>query len=100
MFSYEDQQQEYYQHEDAAKTLIDAIIEFNRNYKRKPKKFRKVPSLQEPNGFQEKAEGSFLPFHAKLEEGDDELEDNSDEIRPLMKVEVPVPLLRPSSRNQ
>lgn len=100
MFSYEDQQQEYYQHEDAAKALIDEIMDFNRNYKRKPKKFRKVPSLQEPNGFEEKSEGPFLPFNAKFQVADEnELEEDSDEIRPLMKVEVPAPPLRPSSRN-
>jgi hypothetical protein len=49
MFSYEDQQQEYYQNEDEVRALIDEIIEFNRRYKRKPKKFRKIPSLHEEN---------------------------------------------------
>lgn len=69
MFSYEDQQKEYYQDEEAAKALIDEIIDFNRNYKRKPKKFRKLPSLG-PD-CEEKMEGLFLPFTANSQQGNE-----------------------------
>lgn len=88
MFSYEDQQQEYYENEDAARALIDEIIEFNRRYKRKPKKFRKIPSMHEPEAidFSEQGEGPFTPFNKQEEEADDD----SNEIRPLMKVEVDI----------
>jgi hypothetical protein len=99
LFSYEDQQQEYYQDEEAAKALIDEIIDFNRNYKRKPKKFRKMPSLG-PD-CEEKTDGPFLPFTASSQQAyEGQLEDDFDEIRPLMKVEVLFLLSRCSSRSQ
>lgn len=42
MFSYEDEHGEG--REGLARELIEEIVEFNRNYKRKPKKFRKIGS--------------------------------------------------------
>lgn len=42
MFSYEDEQGEG--RDGLARELIEEIVEFNRNYKRKPKKFRKIGS--------------------------------------------------------
>ena len=91
----------------AARSLIQEIVDFNRNYKRKPKKYRKLgaPNLEMLDSiapeqlppYQLYSETMGTGFFATSRTNFQE-EDEEDEINPMPKIEVAKAISRPNNK--